>query len=126
MSSRPAGAVVTSLLLALIGIGAIAFASLLVAVSRSAGGNTAILDAPLVIVGLLLAYGVTSVVAAVGVWQVRPWAWPLGVVIGLTGAVGCAVALVTSGQALMIVGLLLTTAIVAALSGPSVRQAFRV
>jgi hypothetical protein len=126
MYARPPGLVVASLLLAIVGVGAVAFASLFVAVSRSADGLTTVLLDPLIIVGVLLAWGVMAIVAAVGLWQLRPWSWPIGVVIGLIGLAGSAVALVTSGQAPLIVALLITTAIVAALSGPAVRRALRV
>ena len=67
-----------------------------------------------------------AVFAAIALWNLESWAWPLAMVIGIVGLLSSIVALVYSRQLVLIVGIVLCVAAVVALLPRSVRTSYRI
>jgi hypothetical protein len=99
MTTRSTSLLLSVVLVALTGIAALFVGVLLLAVAAGAipvlaGGVHPILW---VVVAAALAFGLAGVVAAVGLWRQRAWAWPVAVGVLSVGTMGAVVAVASSG-----------------------------
>lgn len=124
MGGRPLGTVVSSISLAIIAVGSVAFSLIVVATSRNVA-NAGLLG-PFGLALLAIAFGFAAVFAAIALWQLEPWGWPFAMVIGLIGLLASIAGLVASRQLVLIIGIALTAAVVVALLPRSVRSTYRV
>ncbi|MBM4407671.1 MAG: hypothetical protein FJ038_03505 [Chloroflexi bacterium] len=123
MRGRPLGTLVSSVSLGVIAVGAVALALILVATSRNVASTG--LMGPFGIALLAISFGFAAVFAAIALWNLEAWAWPLGLAVALVGLLSSIVALVSSRQLLLILGIALCAAAIVSLLPRSVRATYR-
>lgn len=124
MRGRPLGTLVSSVSLGVVAIGAVAFALILVATSRNIP-NTGLMG-PFGIALLAIIFGFAAVFAAIALWNLESWGWPLAMVIGIVGLLSTIVAVVYSRQLILILGIALCGAAIVSLLPRSVRTTYRI
>lgn len=123
MRGRPLGTLVSTLSLAIIAIGAVAFGLILVATSRNVASTG--LMGPFGVALITIAFGFAAVFAAIALWNLESWAWPLGLIVSGAGLLGSIVGAVYGRQLPLILGIALCAAAFAALLPRSVRTTYR-
>lgn len=131
---RPTGVTILAILAAIVGVLGVLAGLALIGFGGFAGGLVggaagAALGGLAVVGGLIiLATSVVEIAIAYGFWQLRPWAWQLGVILGVIniaiavlGVVGIVFSNTITGAA---VSIALNGAIIYYLNMPAIRQAF--
>jgi|SRR3990170_323545 len=84
---RPIGVAILAVLTVLGGIGTLGLGLLLVlggAVAGSVGGFFGALGIFIIVLGAIVAlFGVLGILAGIGLWRMRPWAWWLAFIVGI-------------------------------------------
>src|SRR5262245_35426875 len=106
MRDRPLGVIVSSLCLAVLAVGSTALGLILVATAR--GVANAGLLGPFGIALFAIAFGFAALFAAIALWQLEAWAWPLAMVVALVGLLCSIIATIGSRNLLLIAGIVLT------------------
>ncbi len=131
---RPTGVTIIAILAAIAGVLGVLGGLALIGIGGLAGGLVggaagAAIGGLAVVGGLIvLATSVVEIAIAYGFWQLRPWAWQLGIVLGVInigiavlGVVGIVFSNTITSAAIAIV---LNGAIIYYLNMPAIRQAF--
>ena len=124
MRGRPLGVVVSSIALGVVAVGAVAFGLIVLATSRNV--EVTGLMGPFGLALLTIAFGFASIFAAIALWQLEPWAWPVAMLIGIVALLSSIVGLVAGRQLPLVVGIVLGAGVVISLLPRSVRTAYRV
>ena len=93
--ARPLGLSILALVAAAIGVAQLLWAGAWFGASDIAPGTGLAAAARVIGAGLVIAAGI-ELVLAYGIWTVKPWAWPLGVTVGIASI---ALALLSAGRA---------------------------
>ncbi len=125
MTNRPLPLLLAVVVLAIEGVGAIAFAVLLATVKGAVIGE--VVWYVNLLAGTAVAFSVPALVATVGAWARRSWSWLVGVVVESIMLLGVAAALVSGGwHPAFLVAVALAGAGLAGLLAPVTRRALRV
>ncbi len=127
-SARPTGITILAVLSAIGGILTLLGGVALIGVGSlaAAGTGTAAYFGLGAVFGiLLLASGIASLVFAYGAWNLRPWAWTLGVALQVLGLV-LAVVTILGGADItsQIIGIVINAIILYYLFQPNIKSAF--
>jgi hypothetical protein len=125
MHTRATSLLMAVVLVALTGVAALFVGVLLVAVAAGAIPLLAGGVHPFVwvVAAAVLSFGVAGVIAAVGLWRQRAWAWPLAAGVQLLGLLGAVIAVATSGPQLpTLLGLAMVAVGLAAVVAPDTRR----
>lgn len=133
-SARPTGVTIIALLALLSGLLGLMCSSPIMILSAVGliipTGVTQVLGALGIVLGIVLAFGpFLQVIFAYGAWNLRPWAWWLGLLATGISVAGVLVSIIGSGGATAwtaITNALLPVIIFVYLLFPDVRRAFRV
>jgi hypothetical protein len=129
MHSRSTSLLLSVVLVALTGVAALFVAVLLIAVAAGAIPLLAGGVHPFVwvVAAAAVVFGVTGVVAAVGLWRRLAWAWPLAAGVQLVGTLGAVIAIDSSGPQLpTLLGLAMVAVGLAAVVAPDTRRGLAV
>lgn len=125
---RPTGITILAILAAIGGVFGLLASIALMGLGAAVGGATG-LGGFTFVAGLIgLAYSVLSLILAYGFWNLKPWAWTLGVGVEGLGIVYAVLTFVNGGSGSNIVSLLISVGIAAFilwyLFQPSIKAAF--
>jgi hypothetical protein len=129
MQQRPTGITILAVLSAIGGVLSVfggftlAFLGTVVGAATGEGGIGAL---GFVFGGLTLILGFVGIALAVGFWTLRPWAWPLGVILELAN-IGVSVAQVALGYASLFsvaISVVVAGIILYYLNQPHIKRAF--
>jgi hypothetical protein len=129
MRTRPTSLLSAVVLVAITGAAALSLAGLLLAVAAGVFAllGPSISPAAWVVAAAATVFGAAGLVAAIGLWQGRTWAWPIAAGVQLVGTLGAVVAIATSGpQAPTVIGTAMVAAGLAAVIAPDTRRALTV
>jgi uncharacterized membrane protein (DUF2068 family) len=123
MRGRPLGVVVSSIALAVVAIGAVAFGLFVLATSRNVEATGLMGPFGLALVTIIFAF--SAIFAAIALWQLESWGWPVALVVGIVAVMSSIIGLIAGRHWPLVIGIALGVAVVAGLVPRSVRRTYR-